>query len=159
MTDNPLPSYIPEDEDKEALQKMDKRTRARIVAFQMCVQDDANPLNPDSNLAKELDDGMIRDTLRGPKQVEMTMNLIEGVRAHKAEIDAKIESHAENWTLARMALTDRNALRVGAYELLYTDTPTAIVINEAVEIAKMFGSENSAAFVNGILDKIARERQ
>lgn len=159
MTDHPLPSYIPEDEDKEALQKMDKRTRARIVAFQMCVQDDANPLNPDSNLAKELDDGMIRDTLRGPKQVEMAMSLIEGVRAHKAEIDAKIVSHAENWTLARMALTDRNALRVGAYELLYTDTPAAIVINEAVEIAKMFGSENSAAFVNGILDKIARERQ
>ena len=159
MTDQPLPSYIPEDEDKEALQKMDKLTRARIVAFQMCVQDDANPLNPDSNLAKELDDGMIRDTLRGPKQVEMAMNLIEGVRKHKAEIDAKIVSHAENWTLARMALTDRNALRVGAYELLYTDTPAAIVINEAVEIAKMFGSENSAAFVNGILDKIARERQ
>ena len=159
MTDNPLPSYIPEDEDKEALQQLDKRTRARIIAFQMCVQDDANPQDSDSNLAKELDDGMIRDTLRGPKQVEMTMNLIDGVRKHKAEIDAKITSHAENWTLARMALTDRNALRVGAYELLYTDTPTAIVINEAVEIAKMFGSENSAAFVNGILDKIARERQ
>ena len=58
-----------------------------------------------------------------------------------------------------MALTDRNALRVGAFELLYTDTPAAIVINEAVEIAKMFGSENSAAFVNGILDKIAREKK
>ena len=159
MTDHPLPSYIPEDEDKETLQKMDKRTRARIVAFQMCVQDDANPLNPDSNLAKELDDGMIRDTLRGPKQVEMAMNLIEGVRAHKAEIDEKIVSHAENWTLARMALTDRNALRVGAYELPFTDTPAAIVINEVVEIAKMFGSENSAAFVNGILDKIAREKK
>ena len=159
MTDHPLPSYIPEDEDKEALQKMDKRTRARIVAFQMCVQDDANPQEPDSDLAEELDEGMIRDTLRGPKQVEMAMNLINGVRKHKAEIDEKIVSHAENWTLARMALTDRNALRVGAFELLYTDTPAAIVINEAVEIAKMFGSENSAAFVNGILDKIAKERQ
>ena len=158
MTDQPLPSYIPEDEDKEALQKMDKRTRARIVAFQMCVQDDANPQAPDSDLTAELDEGMIRDTLRGPKQVEMAMTLINGVRKHKAEIDAKIISHAENWTLARMALTDRNALRIGAFELLYTDTPAAIVINEAVEIAKMFGSENSAAFVNGILDKIAREK-
>lgn len=159
MTDHPLPSYIPEDEDKEALQKMDKRTRARIVAFQMCVQDDANPQEPNSDLTAELDEGMIRDTLRGPKQVEMAMTLINGVRKHKAEIDEKIVSHAENWTLARMALTDRNALRVGAFELLYTDTPAAIVINEAVEIAKMFGSENSAAFVNGILDKIAREKK
>ena len=115
MTDHPLPSYIPEDEDKEALQKMDKRTRARIVAFQMCVQDDANPQAPDSDLTAELDEGMIRDTLRGPKQVEMAMNLIDGVRKHKAEIDERIISHAENWTLARMALTDRNALRVGAF--------------------------------------------
>lgn len=158
MTENTLPSYIPEEEDQESLQKLDKRTRARVIAFQMSVQDDANPQDPNSRLSEEMDDGMFRDSLHGPKQIEMAAKIIEGIREHKSEIDEKISAQAVNWSLSRMALTDRNALRLGAYELLYTDTPVPVAINEAVEIAKMFGSENSAAFVNGILDKIAKEK-
>ncbi len=158
MLDNNLPSYIPEEEEQEALQKLDKRTRARVIAFQLCVQDDANPQNPNSSMAAEMEQQIINDSLHGPKQQEMAAALFEGIREHKAEIDEKIGQMSENWSLNRIALTDRNAIRLGIYELMYTDTPVPVVINEAVEIAKMFGSENSAAFVNGILDKVAKSK-
>jgi N utilization substance protein B len=69
-------------------------------------------------------------------------------------IDQKIESVAANWTVSRMPPTDRNAIRLGAFELLFTDTPHPVVIDEALELAKSFGSAQSAAFVNGILDKL-----
>ena len=70
------------------------------------------------------------------------------------KLDAKIEIIAQNWSLRRMAPTDRNALRLGAYELLYTQTPPRVVIDEALELAKLFGSGQSAQFVNGILDRL-----
>ena len=73
---------------------------------------------------------------------------------HRKELDAKIEIIAQNWSLRRMAPTDRNALRLGAYELLYTQTPPRVVIDEALELAKLFGSGQSAQFVNGILDRL-----
>jgi len=81
--------------------------------------------------------------------------LIEGVLAHRADLDALIKSKAQHWALSRMALVDLNLIRLAAYELLYRDDiPKKVIINEAVEIAKKFGSEDSAAFVNGILDEI-----
>ena len=69
-------------------------------------------------------------------------------------MDKLIEQVAENWSLKRMAATDRNILRLGAYEILHTDTPDRVAIDEAVELAKRFGSAQSAQFVNGILDKL-----
>jgi transcription antitermination protein NusB len=68
-------------------------------------------------------------------------------------LDALLVKTAENWSLERMAATDRNVLRLGAYEILFTQTPAAVAINEAVELAKRFGAAQSAPFVNGILDK------
>jgi N utilization substance protein B len=82
-----------------------------------------------------------------------------GVAAHRDELDARIADHAQNWRLDRMAAVDRNVLRLAAYELLYTGTPASIVIDEAVELARDFGGERSPAFVNGVLDALARERQ
>jgi N utilization substance protein B len=79
-----------------------------------------------------------------------------GVEAHRDEVDAHIASCARNWRLERMAAVDRNVLRLAAYELLHTDTPHSIVIDEAVELAREFGSEPSPAFVNGVLDAVAR---
>ena len=64
---------------------------------------------------------------------------------------------AENWTLARMAVTDRNILRMGAFEILYTTTPPRVAINEAVELAKRYGARQSPPFVNGLLDRLLRE--
>jgi N utilization substance protein B len=69
-------------------------------------------------------------------------------------LDERIRSVAENWTLARMAPTDRNVLRLGAFEILQTDTPYQVVIDEAVELARKFGTAQSPQFVNGILDRL-----
>jgi N utilization substance protein B len=81
---------------------------------------------------------------------------VRGVWERLEEIDALIGEAAENWRVGRMTLVDRNILRLGAYELsLGSDIPFAVAINEAVEIGKRFGSEESGAFINGILDRIA----
>jgi len=84
--------------------------------------------------------------------------LIIGARAKQKEIDSAIETAAQNWRLERMALVDRNILRVAAYELLFLPgTPQKAVIDEAIEITRKFSSEESTKFINGILDKIARD--
>ena len=81
---------------------------------------------------------------------------VNGVWEHRAEIDGLIRGAAENWRLERMALVDRNILRLGAYEIRHgKEIPFAVAINEAVDLAKRFGSEESGGFVNGILDRIA----
>lgn len=86
---------------------------------------------------------------------EFAQRLIEGVAAHFDSIDAKISQYAANWQLKRMAVIDRNILRLGVYELLHAqDIPPKVTINEAVELAKKYGDLESGKFVNGILDKI-----
>lgn len=83
--------------------------------------------------------------------------LIKGVLAHLAEIDPLIEKTVENYRMERLAGVDRNIIRLAVYELLHaTDAPPPVVINEAIEIAKKFGTSDSASFVNGILDRIAK---
>jgi transcription antitermination factor NusB len=84
--------------------------------------------------------------------------LIDGVLKHVSELDALIGRYAENWTVTRMAVIDRNVLRMAAYELLYlADIPARVTLNEAIDVVKRFGDEQSGAFVNGILDRILRE--
>lgn len=83
--------------------------------------------------------------------------LVTGVCRCRAELDARLAAHSENWRIDRMAAVDRNVLRIGAFEILHTDTPVAVVIDESVELAQRFGAERSPAFVNGILDSVARE--
>ncbi len=81
--------------------------------------------------------------------------LIAGVLERRDEIDRRIAELAEHWTLERMAIVDRNVLRVGAYELVYADdVPPKVAINEAIELARRFSTEEACAFVNGILDRI-----
>ena len=82
--------------------------------------------------------------------------LVRGVRAQADKLDERIRAASQNWRLERMARIDRNALRLGAYELLTrTDVPRAVILDEAVELAKRFGSDESSKFVNGVLDRIA----
>jgi N utilization substance protein B len=83
--------------------------------------------------------------------------LVCGVVGEREAIDARIAQHARNWRLSRMAAVDRNVLRLGAYEILHTDAPLAVVLDQAVELARRFGAEGSPAFVNGILDALARD--
>lgn len=81
--------------------------------------------------------------------------LVTEVRAQLDSLDAPIREQSNNWRIERMAIVDRNILRLGAYELLHTETPLPIVLNEAVDLARRFGSDPSPAFVNGILDALA----
>jgi N utilization substance protein B len=131
---------------------MSRRNRARQVALQVLYQDDLNP-PADPSAGADL----LRQRLRAPELVGFAQGLVAGVRRHRAKLDALIANAAANWSLHRMAATDRNVLRLGAYELLYTDTPQAVAIDEAVELAKRFGSEESSSFVNGVLDRVAEE--
>ena len=84
--------------------------------------------------------------------------LIKGVVDHLEEIDATIERHSTNWALDRMARVDLSLLRMSVYELLYeSDVPPSVVMNEAIEIGKRYGTKDTPPFVNGILDKISRQ--
>lgn len=83
--------------------------------------------------------------------------LVCGVIEDREAIDLRLAQHARNWRLSRMAAVDRNVLRLCAYEILHTDTPTAVALDQAVELARRFGAEGSPAFVNGILDALARD--
>jgi len=90
---------------------------------------------------------------------EFASNLVLGTQTNITDIDKVISECAENWTLTRMAVIDRNVLRLATYEMLYTpDVPPKVCINEAVELAKKYGDLNSGKFVNGILDRILREK-
>ena len=82
--------------------------------------------------------------------------LVRGTRRHVEAIDTLIRGVAEHWTLERMATVDRNVLRMAIFELQHTDTPVGVIINEAVELAKQYSTEESGRFVNGMLGKIVR---
>ena len=128
---------------------MGRRSRAREVALQVLYQDD---LNPDHDPAES--DRFLVARLHGEELVAFARSLVAGVRRNRGELDQILARTADNWSLERMAATDRNVLRLGAYEILYFDTPDRVAIDEAVELAKRFGSRQSAQFVNGILDRL-----
>jgi N utilization substance protein B len=89
---------------------------------------------------------------------EFGLSLVEGVRTHRVEIDAAIAGASEHWALGRMVAVDKAILRIGVYELLYEQgTPLGAVINEAVDCARKYSSEDCGRFVNGVLDHIAKE--
>lgn len=133
---------------------MPRRSRARGVVLQVLYQDDLNPAN-DARKA----DSFLESRLGGDGDlVEFARGLFSGVRRNRNELDQLLSDATENWSLERMAVTDRNILRLGAFEILYTETPDRVAINEAVELAKRFGTQQSAQFVNGILDHFLRDR-
>jgi N utilization substance protein B len=133
---------------------MSRRSRAREVALQILFEDDVNPRASVADMKK-----FVHGRLNSPELEEFCMSLILGVRRNQAELDQQLAKTADNWSVARMAATDRNVLRLGAYEILYTDTPDRAAINEAVELAKRFGTAQSAQFVNGILDKFLHRKE
>jgi transcription antitermination protein NusB len=128
---------------------MFRRSMAREVALQVLYQDDLNPRNNPGET-----DRLIERRLRADDMIAFARELVTGVRRNRAEIDAAIEQIAANWSLKRMAATDRNVLRLAVYELRHTETPPRVAVDEAVELAKRFGSAQSSQFVNGILDKV-----
>jgi N utilization substance protein B len=129
---------------------MMRRSRAREVALQLLFQRDHNP-----GVDRAAVERFVRDRLRDPALEPFALGLYDGVAAHLGEIDQKLGEAAENWRLPRMATVDRNVLRLGAYEVLFTpDTPPSAAIDEAIELARRYGAAESPAFVNGVLDRL-----
>src|SRR5262245_21796204 len=129
---------------------MKKRTRARELALQFLYQLDLRG-------AELL--GEAKAFLRGEEEHktvrEFALQQVNGVAEHQSELDGAIRGVAQNWEIARMAVIDRNVLRMAAYELYHCpDIPPKVAINEAIELGKRFSTQNSGAFINGILDKI-----
>ncbi|MBY0231220.1 MAG: transcription antitermination factor NusB [Gemmataceae bacterium] len=131
-----------------------RRSRAREVAFQLLFQHEANPGVGRPHLERFATERLGDEALE-----QFALALYDGARPAKRWIDELLAAAATNWRVARMAATDRNVLRLGAYELLHPspDTPPAIIISEAVELAKRFGGAESGAFVNGVLDRVRKD--
>ena len=123
--------------------------------MQILYEDDLNP----SRKLSESDDFLCRRLRNDASLVEFARSLLSGVRRNRQELDQLLTQRASNWSLERMAVTDRNVLRLGAYEVMFSDTPRRVAINEAVELAKRFGSKQSRQFVNGVLDRFSQERR
>lgn len=129
---------------------MKRRTRARELALQFLYQLDLRgpEMLPEAR-------GYISAEERDAETLRFALRLVEGAHAHKLEIDTMIQGVAQNWNISRMAVVDRNVLRLATFELLHCpDIPPKVAINEAIELGKRYSTQNSGAFVNGILDKI-----
>jgi len=131
-----------------------KRRKAREYALQLLFQIDFTQRELERKDLEEFwSDKKVSRDIR-----EFTEKLVKGTLESLEEIDSIIEKATENWFLKRMAAVDRNILRFAAYEILHRkDIPYAVTINEALEIAKKYSSAEAASFLNGVLDKLAKE--
>lgn len=131
---------------------MGARRKARELALQMLFQHDMSANQPDAIIAtfEELQKSK-------PNTREFATRVFKGTLDHVEQIDEMIQKQAENWRLSRMAAVDRNIIRMAIYEFMHEDeTPKLVVIDEAIEIAKKFGTDKSSQFINGILDGVLK---
>jgi N utilization substance protein B len=129
---------------------MTRRSRAREVALQLLFQRDLN-----QRIDRTVLERFVHDRLGDETLVSFCLSLYDGVIAQQSDIDRRLSEAAENWRLVRMAAVDRNVLRLGAYELLHTpETPPSVALDEAITLARRYGSADSSGFVNGILDRL-----
>ncbi|MGA9526167.1 MAG: transcription antitermination factor NusB [Myxococcaceae bacterium] len=135
---------------------MGARRTARERALQALYQLDMSGGSPDDALGAAWDSIAAEMPRPDPAAKQFARELIGGVVDHLREIDALIEEHSHNWRLDRMDRIDRNVIRLAVFELKFRDDiPRKVSINEAVELGKLFGTEGSSAFINGLLDRIA----
>jgi transcription antitermination protein NusB len=143
---------------------MGTRRRAREFALQILYQLDVQELSEDQAIALFWKNFAATAEAEGATATDLgeiqpfAEKLVRGVRQNLGELDAQIQGASKNWRLERMARVDRNLIRLALYELKYgEDVPAKVAINEAIEIAKRFGTNESSAFVNGILDRCREE--
>ncbi len=130
-----------------------KRRRSREYALQILFQLDMTGSEFNEDVWNEFWEGNEEEDAEIKK---FTLEVVKNTRDHLHEIDETIKKAAEHWSIDRMAVIDRNILRAAAYELIFRkDIPPSVTINEALEIAKKYSTEDSAPFINGILDRIA----
>jgi len=143
---------------KKVSRRPGSRTRGRERALQALYQIDLAAAEPADALAHALTNNDEGEEPSDREGIEFAEDLVRGVVEHRTSIDELIERHSLHWRIDRMAKVDRNILRLAAFELLHRkDVPPKVVLNEAIELAKKFGSEESSSFINGVLDKIAGE--
>lgn len=131
---------------------MGTRRKARECALRVLFETDFNQDQTDTILARILSEETIE-----PETKFFLSQILTAYSAHVKEIDSHIETHSDNWKISRMASVDRNLLRLGVCEILFLpDIPKSVSINEYLEIAKKFGSEESSSFINGILDRLEK---
>lgn len=139
---------------------MRRRTEARELALQILYQvdirkDDVDILLEDLWQREQQEKAKINDSVK-----EFTTTLVKGTLENLQKLDTAISSYAENWELDRMAVIDRNIIRMASFELFYLeDIPPKVSINEAVDLAKKYGDVDSGKFVNGILDRVNKEER
>ena len=132
---------------------MAARSKARKRAVDVLYESDVREVNPLWTLAE-------RVKLADPPVNEYTIELVEGVQAHRARLDEILAEYADGWTVQRMPGVDRAVLRLSLYELLWqTEVPHAVVIDEAVELVKSLSTDESPRFVNGVLARVLRDRE
>jgi transcription antitermination protein NusB len=131
---------------------MAARSKARKRAVDVLYESDARGVDATVTLGE-------RVTLADPPVNEYTVELVEGIQANRWRIDEILSEYAEGWTIPRMPGVDRAVLRLGVYELLWrADVPAAVVIDEAVELAKTLSTDESPRFVNGVLARVLRDQ-
>lgn len=127
---------------------MNVRRKARETALQALYKLD---ISAGSAVEKYLE---LEELAPGTEARRYCEAIVGGVRERLAELDSEIEKHSENWTISRMSVVDRNILRIAFWELLYSaEVPYKVVIDEAVELAKRYGTDESGPFVNGVVDR------
>jgi transcription antitermination protein NusB len=127
------------------------RREGRELALQALYALDLNPMDTRESLRLMRENTRVAAAVRG-----FAEEIVAGVIANREALDARINEQSKNWTLSRMTRVDLNILRIAAYELFFRpDIPKNVTMNEAIEVAKKFGTEESPAFINGILDEIA----
>lgn len=130
---------------------MRKRTQSRECALKILYQSDITS-KPMPQITEEF---LITEEIKEAEVLDFAKKIVFGITENLQAIDKKISEYATNWQLNRMAIIDRNILRIGVFELLYIDqVPPKVAINEAVELAKKYGDLDSSKFINGVLDKI-----
>ena len=132
---------------------MARRSRAREVALQLLYEADRNPGSP-----QEREREFVEKRLHGSPLRQFALDLVAGVRSNLESIDRVIQQVAQNWTLSRITPIDRSILRLATFEILFQpSTPPKVAIDEAIELAKRFGTSESPRFVNGLLDRIVTD--
>jgi len=136
---------------------MPARRRSREHALQILYQWDMRKQPVDESIETFYGTLFSEEDTAAPPRDEFLEELVRGTVEQAPEIDALISGHAEHWRLERMPAVDRNILRLAIYEMRHTQTPAAVVIDEALELARRFSTEESVQFVNGVLDAVHRE--
>ncbi len=130
---------------------MKEKRKAREIALTFLYQWDVRG----DEVLPEMDEVLIRDR-RTPEISDHVRQLVRGAAAEHEAIDLLLADAAEHWRVPRMAVVDRNILRMAVWEMQHGDVPVKVVINEAIELGKRFGSKQSGAFVNGVLDRVRK---